>query len=116
MTKYHQERLNELIKQALSKIIRFDLRDKRVKNISIEKVDVSSDMHYARIYFSIFDDKERKYARKGLNRANKYIRLKLAKTLNLRYTPELKFIYDTIPTNAQSIELLIEKDRKKYDY
>ena len=115
MSKFHQERLNVLIKQNLSKIVRFDLRDKRVKNITIEKVDVSPDMHYATIYFSIFGDKERKYAHNGLNRAKKYIRMRLAKTLNLRYTPELNFVYDNIPKDAHSIELLIEKERKKYE-
>ena len=115
MSQFHQERLNELIKQNVTKIVRFDLRDKRVKNVTIEEVEVSPDMHYAKVYFSILSGKEKKQACKGLNRAKKYIRMRLAKNLNLRYTPELDFIYDTISQEARSIEMLIEKERKQYD-
>jgi len=115
MAQFRQNRLSSLIKQTVAKIVRFDLRDKRIRDITIEEVKISADMHFAKIYFSVLNDKDKKHAGKGLNRAKKYIRMRLAKTLNLRYTPELNFVYDTIFQNARSIERLIEEERKKYD-
>ncbi|MCD6101944.1 MAG: 30S ribosome-binding factor RbfA [Candidatus Cloacimonetes bacterium] len=116
MAQFRQNRLSSLIKQTVAKIVRFDLRDKRVKNVVIKDVKVSVDLHYATIYFSILNgDMGKKSAQKGLDRAKKYIRMRLAKSLNLKYTPELNFVYDTISQNARSIERLIEEERKKYD-
>jgi len=116
MTQFRQNRLSSLVKQAVAKIVRFDLRDKRVKSIVIKDVKVSADLHYATIYFSILNgNTKEKSAQKGLNKAKKYIRMRLAKSLNLKYTPELNFVYDIISQNARSIEMLIEEERKKYD-
>jgi ribosome-binding factor A len=116
MSQFRQERLNTLIKQAVTKIVHFDIRDKRVKSITIEDVKVSSDLHYATIYFSLWDDRNEKSTLIGLKSARKFIRKRLAERLNLKYTPEIRFVHDTLEQDAHSIESLIEEEGKRYDH
>ncbi|MBC8526243.1 MAG: 30S ribosome-binding factor RbfA [Candidatus Cloacimonetes bacterium] len=115
MTKLRQERFNALIKQNIAKIIYENIRDKRIKNITIEQAKVSPDLHNATIYFSLQDDKKKKSTLIALQNARKFIRKRLAQILNLRYTPEIKFEYDSLEKVAFSVEKLIESEGKKYD-
>ena len=115
MSDFKKERLDTLIMQNITKIIRRDIRDKRIKKIIIEEVKVSPDLHNANVYFSIQGGKNKESTEIALNNGKKYLRKKLAQILNLRHTPELNFIYDSLEKNATSIENLIEKESKKYD-
>ena len=115
MSEFRQERLDTLLKQNITKIIQKDIRDKRIKRITIEDVKVSPDLRNADVYFSLQNVKNRKSTIIALNKGEKYLRRKLAQILNLRHTPKLKFIYDILENDAFSIEELIENEGKKYD-
>lgn len=102
-------RVNDEIKKELTEIIR-DVKDPRVSGsfISIMAVDTSKDLRYAKVYYSVLGPGKNK-AGDGLRSASGFIRKELAHRLNLRYTPELHFIYDETEEKAAKTEELIRK-------
>ena len=100
------DKVNAEIKQRLSEIIEFGLKDPRVKGnlVSILRVDTTDDLKYCKVYVSIFGE-YRKEAFEGIKSANGYIRSELAGKLSVRCVPELIFILD------DSIEYGIKIDK-----
>ncbi len=90
------EQINEEVMRALADIIRTEVKDPRVPElVSVLSVEVTPDLSNCNAYISVFGDEETgQNALKGLNSASGYIRNQLARMLNLRHTPELKFHLD----------------------
>ncbi len=90
------EQVNEEVLRALADIIRTEVKDPRVPEMtSVLSVEVTPDLSNCNAYISVFgDDETAENALKGLNSASGYIRNQLAKMLNLRHTPELRFCLD----------------------
>jgi len=88
-------RINEDIQRVLSTLLR-NIKDPRINQgmISVTGVDTTSDLRHAKVYLSIMDLKSEKDFRKGLKSASGYLRHELGQSLNLRFTPELKFELD----------------------
>ncbi|MBQ9827861.1 MAG: 30S ribosome-binding factor RbfA, partial [Lachnospiraceae bacterium] len=82
--------------RTLSHIINRELKDPRIGEVtSVTAVDVTPDLKECKVYISVMGDEEkRESTREGLKSASGFIRRTLAKELNLRNTPELKFIMD----------------------
>ncbi|MCC8023619.1 MAG: 30S ribosome-binding factor RbfA [Clostridiales bacterium] len=96
MAGYRVDRMSEDIKREFVAIMR-ELKDPRVKAslLTVVKVDVSSDLSYAKVYISSIDGLDKaKEAVEGLKSASGIIRRELGGRLHLRKAPELKFIAD----------------------
>ncbi len=95
MAGYRRGRINEELTRELCAIIR-EVKDPRVSNalVSITSSDVTADMKYAKVYFSCIGSTDKNEVKKGLESASGFIRKQVALRLNLRQTPELKFISD----------------------
>lgn len=95
MAGYRVDRISEDIKREIIAIMR-EVKDSRVSGmLTVVKVDVSSDLSYAKIYVSALEGIEvAKKSVKGLTSASGFIRNRLGANLHLRKTPELKFIAD----------------------
>lgn len=93
-------RINGEVKRELSNIIRGEIKDPRINPMtSVVEVEVAPDLKSARAYISVLgDEQSQKDTLAGLRSAEGYIRRALAKSINLRNTPEIRFIID------QSIE------------
>ena len=94
-------RINGEVQKELSTIIRNEVKDPRIHPMtSVMAVEVAPDLKTCKAFISVLGNKEAKDATiQGLNKAEGYIiRRELARTLNLRNTPEIKFVLD------QSIE------------
>ena len=89
-------RINGEVQKELSTIIRNEIKDPRIHPMtSVMAVEVAPDLKTCRAYISVLGEKEAKEATiKGLNSAEGYIRRQLARNLNLRNTPEIRFILD----------------------
>ena len=88
------DRISDLIKVEISNILSFEVKDPRVKGITVLKVELSSDMKNSFIYFSgdnSFNDADPDEILVGLEKAKGFIRKKLSTNLNLRRTPEIHF-------------------------
>ena len=107
MAKYRQGRINEEMYKETANILR-TVKDPRVSEafISITGADVTPDLKYAKIYYSVMQG-DKKAVKKGLDSSAGYIRGQLAKALNLRITPELTFVEDTSIAYGAKIEKII---------
>ena len=101
-------RINGEVQRELSNIIRSEVKDPRIAPMtSVVAVEVAPDLKTCKAYISVFGDEEaQNNTIKGLNSAEGYIRLALAKSINLRNTPEIRFILD------QSIEYGVNMSKK----
>ena len=102
-------RINEDIQRELSALIR-TLKDPRVSQVgmvSVIRVDTTGDLRYAKVFISVLDKEQEKEVMKGLKSASGFLRWELARALQLRYTPELKFVADdSIQQGAHILEIL----------
>jgi len=97
-------RIAELIREEASQIILYQLRDPRIQSVTITKVDVSGDLRYAKIYFSVLgDEAQQRTVARGLTSARGLVQSRIGKTLGLRESPIISFEYD--PSIVKSIEM-----------
>ena len=96
-------RINMEVQRELSEIIRGGIKDPRIHPMtSVVSVEVTPDLKFCKAYISVLGDEEAgKSTIQGLKSAEGYVRRELARRVNLRNTPELKFILD------QSIDCLL---------
>ena len=88
-------RIDEEYRKTLSQIIDRDLKNPNITGmISVTKVKVTNDLKYAKVYVSILNSKDVKETLEGLKKSAGFIRIELAKKVNLRNTPELIFEID----------------------
>ena len=107
-------RVQEALRQEISKIVQGEMKDPRIGFIPITKVDLTKDLRYARIYFSILgEDKEKKLALRGLNNAKGYIKGLLADRIKLRYMPEIAFAIDESLEHTKHIYDILDQIKKE---
>jgi ribosome-binding factor A len=105
-----QERVEELIRQEVSQILREDVSDPRIGFTSITGVEVSPDLENASIYVSILgDEKKKEEAIQGLYSATKFIRGELGHRLELRMVPKIRFYRDDSLERGSRVLGLIHK-------
>ena len=105
-------RTNDDIQRVLASRLR-DVKDPRVQQgmISVTRVETTGDLRYAKVWISVYGMKDEKEFRRGLKSASGWLRRELAKSLSLRYTPELVFELDhSIEYGAHISSLLNELD------
>ena len=101
-------RVNTEVKHELSNILRGGIKDPRVAEFtSVVAVEVAPDLKTCKAYISVLgDEKAQADTIRGLQSAEGYIRRELAHSLNLRNTPEIRFVLD------QSIEYGVAMSKK----
>lgn len=107
------ERLGNIFVEAISKVIHEEVKDDDIKFVTITAVDVSSDLSYAKVYFTNLIDSEREKVTKALNRASSFIRGKLFDIVQIRKMPELTFVYDESIEYGNKIEKIIDSINKE---
>ena len=100
-------RVGENVRDALVEVFRHDLKDVQLGFSSITGVDVSPDLHFARVFISGLNEKDTKATVEALQNARGAVRRYLGKRIRLRYTPELDFKYDEAPERGGRIEALL---------
>lgn len=100
-----------MVRQTLVEVLRQDLRDLDLGLTSITEVEVSPDLHYARVYMSGLEEKEAKAAVALLQANRGRARKGLGQRIRLRYTPELEFKYDDTTMRASRIEAILSQIR-----
>lgn len=109
------KRVAEAIKNELSLLLVQQIRDVRLSGVFLTRVIVTPDLKMAKIYFTVPVGNDAELSLKGMNRAKGFFRSHLAKVLDLRYTPDLSFYFDTVHEEVQRIDTLfrqIEEERK----
>lgn len=110
MAKYRKNKINAAFTEECAQIVR-EIKDPRVSGemITIMSSDVSADLKFAKVYYSVFGECDEKELSKGLKSAAPFIRSQLAQRLNLRITPELTFIKDEGVRHGAEIAAILKK-------
>ena len=101
------ERVASDMQRELGNILLLEAKDEDFKNVTITDVEVTNDLSFAKIYFTTTDDREK--VEKDLNNAVGFFRSMLAERLEIRHTPELRFIFDESIEYGAKIEKIIEE-------
>jgi len=106
------ERLNEQLKREIMDLLRRDLRDPRVHDVTVTAVDVTPDLYHARVRVtSLAQGAERDAILEGLEAAGPFLRGELGRRLRIRRAPELEFSWDLSLDHARRIEQLLAQVR-----
>src|SRR6476619_5373398 len=95
MKTHRLARVSEAIREVAAETILFEMRDPRVKRVTVTRAEVSGDLQHAKVYVSIMGtESEQKLTLHGLRHASGFIQAKLAQRLQTRYTPLVSFVLD----------------------
>src|SRR5262245_31373782 len=95
MKTHRLARVAEAIREVASETILFELRDPRVKRVTVTRAEVSGDLQHAKVYVSVMGtEKEQTLTMHGLRHAAGFIQSKLAQRLQTRFTPVNTFVLD----------------------
>ncbi|MFC2040368.1 30S ribosome-binding factor RbfA [Chloroflexota bacterium] len=106
---YRIEKVNQLIRNEISELIRLHVKDPRLSNfVSINKVETAADFTTAKIFVSCINGSDDKVETiTALEKAKGYFRRELANNLDLRHTPDLIFKWDdSIEQGAHIIDII----------
>jgi ribosome-binding factor A len=105
------DRLNSLLKEVISEVITREVRNPRVNTlITVTNVEVSKDLHHARVFISVIgSEQEKEQTIAALQSAAGFIGVSASKKVTLRYFPQLSFKLDTSAEKQGRIDELLEK-------
>jgi ribosome-binding factor A len=102
-------RVGEQIQKELAQIVQLEMKDPRLKWVTISNVDVSKDLAHATVYYTLLDpNSDRQAVEKVINRAHGFLRKELGRRMRLRIVPELHFKYDVTMEYGSKLSALID--------
>lgn len=107
------KRLNHAFMEEISMILMEEVRDEDLKFVTITGCDITNDLSYAKVYFTVLDKDKKEKVLEDINNAASFIRGKLSERIEIRHTPELKFIYDDSIEYGEKIAKIIDKLHKE---
>lgn len=110
MTKQRVDRLNSLLREVISEVIRKDVDNPDIDEfVSVTRVDISKDLRYAKVYVSMIGSPERKKETlKAIESASGFIGITASKKVVMRFFPSLRFFIDDTVDKVMRIEELLE--------
>ncbi len=107
---FRPARMSEVIREVASETILFQLRDPRIKGVTVTRTEVSGDLQRAKVFVSVLaNEKETRLCLHALQHAAGYIQSKLADRLNTRFIPLIQFVLDEGIKKSIEISKLIQE-------
>lgn len=106
------ERVADYLRQELARLLQTELRDPRVGMVSVNEVEVSRDLAYAKVFVTFMERDSEQEARdqlEVLNGAAGFLRTQVSKDARMRTVPKLRFVYDASVTRGRRLSDLIDK-------
>lgn len=114
MKTHRLARVAEVIREVAATTILFDLRDPRVKNVTVTRAEVAADLQHAKVYVSVMGtEAEQRTTLKGLQNSAGFIQSKLADRLLTRFLPVLTFVLDDGPKKSIEVSRILAEERKR---
>lgn len=115
MAKQRTDRLNSLLKEVITEVIRRDVRNPHVNElVTVTRVDISKDLHYAKVYISVIGTEQQKTETiQALQSAAGFIAVNASKKVVMRYFPSLTFKLDDAVDKHMRIEELLQEIKAK---
>ena len=107
------ERLNHAMQEEISKILMLEIKNEDIKFVTITGCDISNDLSYCKVYFTVLDQSQKKKMTELLNKAAGFIRGEVSQRIEMRHTPELKFIYDESIAYGEHMDKIMDQLQKE---
>jgi ribosome-binding factor A len=106
---HRPERIADTLREEITQIVGYELEDPRLITVTVTDVRVADDLRDASVYVTVAgDEEEHNQALRALQHAAPYVRKQLGFALNLRHTPALHFVRDTVEEQAARVDALLE--------
>ena len=102
------ERLNNEFQEVISEILKREVKNPNLNFVTITGCDITSDLSFCKVYFTVLD-KDKDETLKELQKSSGFIRGEISKRIQIRHTPELKFVFDESIEYGNKIENIIKK-------
>ena len=103
-------RVVEQIKRELAELIRLELKDPRVKFVTLTDVEITPDYAHAKVFFTALEgETKRAEIEAGLTRSSGFLRRELGKRIRIHTLPQLHFVYDGSVEQGARMSVLIEE-------
>jgi ribosome-binding factor A len=114
MKSHRLARVSEVVRETAANAILFELKDPRVKNVTVTRAEVSGDLQHAKVFVSVMGtEKEQQLTMHGLKSAAGFIQTKLADRLTSRYVPHVTFVLDEGVKKSIEIARLIREENER---
>jgi len=110
MSSRRVQRVARMVSREVSNIILFELKDPRIKSVTVTKTEVSADLRHAKVFVSVMAvEKEAKLVFHGLNHARGHIQKAVGERLKMKFSPSIQFVEDDSVKKGLRISQLIKK-------
>lgn len=109
MSNIKLERIASQITRELSSVLYEEVNNEHLKSITIVDTKVTNDLSMAKVYYTFMGDFDKIKIADELKKASSFLRTELAKRIDLRNTPELRFVYDESTEYGEHIDEIIEE-------
>ena len=114
MKSHRLARVSEVVRETAANAILFELKDPRVKGVTVTRAEVSGDLQHAKVFVSVMGtEKEQQLTMHGLKSAAGFIQTKLADRLTSRYVPHVTFVLDEGVKKSIEIARLIREENER---
>ena len=103
------DRLSHTFVEEISDILEKEIKDPNISYVTITGAKISSDLSYAKVYFTCLLDDKKEEILKSLNKASSFIRKELCNRVEIRKMPEITFLYDQSIEYGNNIENIIKR-------
>lgn len=110
------ERVEQQLKKEISKILQEDLKNPRVGFVTVTRVELTGNLRFARVYFSILGEKEAQgEAIEAIKSAAGFVRKLIGERMKLKYVPEILFKFDESIEYSINLEKTFERIHKEHE-
>jgi ribosome-binding factor A len=114
MKSHRLARVSEVVRETAANAILFELKDPRVKGVTVTRAEVSADLQHAKVFVSVMGtEKEQQLTMHGLKSAAGYVQTKIADRLTSRYVPHVTFVLDEGVKKSIEIARLIREENER---
>lgn len=111
MKKHRMARVSEVVREVAATTILLELRDPRVKMVTVTRAEISGDLQHATVYVSVMgSEREQQLTLHGLKSAAGFIQKRLAERLQTRFTPVVQFTLDRGLKNALEVSRILREE------
>ena len=106
-------RYNSLFVKEISNILQNEVKDNDIKFVTVTGCEITSDLSFAKVFYTVLDDTKKESTKNALEKAKGFIRGEISKRVDIRHTPELRFVYDKSEEYGNKIDNLIKEIHNK---
>ena len=115
MKTHRLARVAEVVREVAAETILFEIRDPRVKHVTVTRAEVAADLQHAKVFVSVMGtEKEQALAMHGLKNAAGFVQSKLAKRLETRFLPVIIFVVDEGVKKSVEVARLLREEQEKH--